>query len=348
MEIPFTPKKDWEEHIDGIPVKRFSAYSLHGNMHYVFVPNLTRAIMNADVDVIHAHSYGYFQVNASALNRRLKDVPFILTPHYHPQWSMWGGARRKKLRRFYDRVFARPVIQSADIIIGVSHHEIELMHNAIEFDESRVRYIPNGIDFTKFDPIPSPKPFLERYKIKDPFVLYVGRLASNKGLMVLADSAKDVLKAHPEIKFVLVGEDEGMKKKIEKKLDEHGIRDKFIFTGHITDEKIFLSAYAACEILVLPSEYEAFGIVLLEALACEKPCVAARVGGVPEAMGKEGETGLLVEYGDVKGLSEALNKLLDDPKLRKRFGKKGRVHVKERFTWPKIVEEIEGVYKELL
>lgn len=348
MEIPFTHMTDIASSVDGIPVTRFKAYSMHGDMHYVFVPKLTRAILNADVDIIHAHSYGYFQVNATAFNRRLRTVPFVLTPHYHPQWSMWGGMKRKQIRRFYDYAFARPVIRSADIIIGVSRHEIELMHNAIDFDLDRVRYIPNGIDFTKFDPIPSPEPFRKKFGIKGPFVLYVGRLASNKGLSVLVEAASKVLKTHPEITFVMVGEDEGMKIKLEKRLKELGISDKFTFTGHITNEKVFVSAYAACEILVLPSEYEAFGIVLLEAMACEKPCVAARVGGVPEALGKEQNTGILVEYGNDEELAEALNKLLGDPTKRRKFGKTGRKRVKEQFTWPAIVTQIEEVYNQLL
>ncbi|UCH88825.1 MAG: glycosyltransferase family 4 protein [Thermoplasmata archaeon] len=347
MEIPFTHMKEWSPKVDGIPVKRFKAYSLHGNMHYVFVPKMTRAILKANVDIIHAHSYGYFQVNAGAFNRRLRTVPFILTPHYHPQWSMWGGEKRKKIRRFYDRVFAQSVIQSVDIIIGVSHHEIELMHDAIDFDMDRVRYIPNGIDFTKFEPIPSPEHFRKKYNLKGPFILYVGRLASNKGLMVLVKAAAKVLKTHPDIKFVLIGEDEGMKVKLKAELKSLGILKNFLFTGHITDEQIFLSAFSACELLTLPSEYEAFGIVLLEAMACEKPCVATRVGGVPEALGKEGKTGLLVEYGDSEGLAEAINDLLSNPFKRRQFGKAGRKHVKEKFTWPSIVTEIEKVYNEL-
>ena len=102
-----------------------------------------------------------------------------------------------------------------------------------------------------------------------------------------------------------------------------GVRKNLFFTGHITDDEVFLSAYAACDVFVLPSEYEAFGIVLLEAMACRKPVVASRVGGVPEAVGSGG-AGMLVEYGDHKGLARKLTGLLNDPEWRRKMGRQCR------------------------
>lgn len=348
MEIPFTPMKEWEPVVEGVPVRRFKAYSLHGNMHYVFVPSMTKALLSAKADIIHAHSYGYFQVNVSALNRKLKTVPFVLTPHFHPEWSMWGGQKRKKIRKVYDKIFATPVIQAADILIAHSRFEIKLMQEVMNFDPDRVRYIPAGIDFTKFKKKPGPELFRNNFNIKSKFILFVGRLASNKGLMVLADAAAAVLKEYPDVKFVLVGEDESMKEKLEKKLKATDLLSNFLFTGHIDDENVFRSAYGACELLVLPSEYEAFGLVLAEAMAAGKPVVATRVGGVPEVLGKNKTTGILVDYGDPDGLADAVMELLSDPAKRNKMGTAGRKRVKENFTWPAVVNQIEKVYRELL
>jgi phosphatidylinositol alpha-1,6-mannosyltransferase len=338
---------DWEPKVEGIPVNRYKAHSMPGDMHYVFIPGLIKAILKSDFDLIHAHSYGYFQVNVSGLNKRLRDTPFVLTPHFHPPWSMWGGDKRKKLRKVYDRIFAPSVLHSVDRIIGVSHHEMELLQEIISFDTSKIRYIPNGIDFSRFVPIPKPDRFLNKYKPKGNIILYVGRLASNKGLEVLISSAPKVLKEHPNTTFVFVGEDEGMKEKLVQQAKKLDVFDNLIFTGHVKDERLFLSAYAACDIFVLPSEYEAFGIVLLEAQACKKPVIGTRVGGVPEAIGDEG-AGVVVEYNDPDALAEEINKLLADSKLRKKMGEIGRTRVKNNFTWQNVVDQIEEVYKELL
>jgi glycosyltransferase involved in cell wall biosynthesis len=178
-------------------------------------------------------------------------------------------------------------------------------------------------------------------------ILYVGRLASNKGLEVLIDSAPEVLKEHPDTTFAFVGEDEGMKELLIDKAKKLGIINNLLFTDHIKDEELFLSAFAACDVFVLPSEYEAFGIVLLEAQACKKPVIGTRVGGVPEAIGKEG-AGVVVEYNDSHALSEAINSLLSDPKKRNKMGEIGRKRVKKYFTWETVVDQIEKVYEELL
>lgn len=346
-EVPFTRKTDWAPTVADIPVKRFKAHSMPGELHYIFIPSLAKAILRAKTDLIHAHSYGYFQVNISGLNKRLRDTPFVLTPHFHPPWSMWGGDKRKQLRKIYDKLMAPTVINAADCIIGVSHHEMELLQQIIEFDTSKIRYIPNGIDFSRFEPIPNPDKFLNKYKPKGNIILYVGRLASNKGLEVLVDAAPAVLKEHPNTTFVFVGEDEGMKDLLIAKAKKSGILKNLLFTGHIKDDEIFNSAFSACDVFVLPSEYEAFGIVLLEAQACKKPVIGTRVGGVPEAIGEEG-AGIVIEYNDAAALSDAINKLLADGELRKRMGELGRARVKKSFTWETVVDQIEKVYVELI
>ena len=346
-EVPFTRKNDWAPTVRGITVKRYNAHSMPGELHYVFIPTLAKAIMKAETDIIHAHSYGYFQVNVSGLNKRLRDTPFVLTPHFHPPWSMWGGDKRKKLRKIYDSILAPTVLNAVDRIIGVSHHEIELLQQIIKLDEDKIRYIPNGIDFARFEPVPKPNKFLAKYKPKGNIILYAGRLASNKGLEVLVIAASRVLKTYPDTTFVFVGEDEGMKDKLIEQAKKLGIAKNIKFTGHIKSEELFLSAFAACDVFVLPSEYEAFGIVLLEAMACKKPVIGTHVGGVPEAIGEEG-AGIVVEYDDPDALAEAIDKLLDDPKLRRSMGALGRKRVKKNFTWESVVDQIEKVYTELV
>ena len=115
--------------------------------------------------------------------------------------------------------------------------------------------------------------------------------------------------------------------------------------GHVDDE-IYRSALSAAEILVLPSEYEAFGIVLLEAAAAQTPVVATRVGGIPEAM-SEDKNGLIVDYNNPKKLSEAIFTILENDSLKVEMGAFGREFSKD-FSWVNIVDLIEKEYNLLL
>jgi glycosyltransferase involved in cell wall biosynthesis len=345
-EVPFKRIEDPNPNHKGIPVIRFKAYSFKGEMHYVFIPKMTKALLKEPTDIIHTHSYGYFQSTIGAFAKIVTDKPLIITPHFHPQWSMWGGKRRKGLRKVYDRILAKSSMNTPDLVICHTRNEKELLRQ-YEIPESKMRIIPAGVDFTRFEEIPSPNIFKEKYNIQGKMVLYSGRLASNKGLLHLIESIPSVLSEYPHTTFVLVGEDEGLKKDLISRVRELGISNNVIFTGYIEDYDLFLSAYSACDIFVLPSEYEAFGIVLLEAAACEKPCIGTRVGGVPEVI-VEGKTGLLVKYGDSKELAAAIIELLGDESKRKQMGKTARERVKNTYTWPKIVDQLESVYKEVL
>jgi glycosyltransferase involved in cell wall biosynthesis len=345
-EVPFVRIENHSTSYKGVQVQRFRSYSLGGDMHYIFIPSMIKAILKEKADIIHTHSYGYFQSTSGAFAKKLRDLPMVITPHFHPSWSMWGGKKRKQLRKIYDGLLGKPALASPDAIICHSENEKKLLA-IFSVPDEKIRIIPAGVDFSRFESLPPPKIFRDQFKIDDRIVLYTGRLASNKGLLHLMDAAPQVLSQFKDTTFVLVGEDEGEKKRIEEKATKLGIKDKVLFTGHIKDEKSFMSAYCACDVFVLPSEYEAFGLVLLEAMACEKPCVATRVGGVPEVI-EEGKTGVLVKYGNAKDLAGAINDLLGDEKKRKEMGHFGRERVKENFTWPIIVNKLEKVYEEVL
>ena len=347
-ETPFTKlNRNWSS-IEGIPVKRYWSWSPGGEFHYVIFPGVSWPLLRERVDLFHVHSYGYFHVNKAAFIKKVRKIPLVITPHFHPAWSMWGGDQRKKVRGVYDRLIAPFVLEAADIIIGVSHHEIEQMRVSLSFDGSKVRYIPNGIDFSRFETIPKGRMFRERYGIPDtsPVVLYTGRLAVNKGLDTLLTSFKDVLNEIPDCYLCLVGDDQGMGQKLREQADRLGILGQVIFTGHIP-ENMFRDSYGAADVFVLPSEYEAFGIVLLEAMACKVPCIGTRVGGVPEVI-REGVDGLLVEYQDSRGLARAMIRLLSDFEERERMGEAGRERVQREFTWKSVVDRIEDVYRELV
>ena len=340
-ETPFV-KKEMPSEVNGINVTRHKAYTVSGEAHYVLAPGMVQSFLSKKADIIHTHSYGYFQNHAGWIRERFQSTPWVITPHFHPSWSMWGGAKRKTLREFYDTVIGKGTMESADLITCVSKHERDMLVSEIGISEDNIKIIYNGINWNDWQILPDKNIFRKQYPdISDKFVLFAGRLATNKGLSDLI-SAMDLVN-QKSIDLVITGADMGLGKQLEKEALEKGVRMHRL--GHIDDET-YRSVLGAAEMLVLPSEYEAFGIVLLEAAAAETAVIGTNVGGIPEAM-SPGNNGLIVEYNDVDNLSKSIATLLDDAKLCKEMGKAGRVWAKN-FSWDSILKELEQEYRSII
>ena len=336
-ETPFV-KKEMPSEVNGINVTRHKAYTVSGEAHYVLAPGMVQSFLSKKADIIHTHSYGYFQNHAGWIRERFQSTPWVITPHFHPSWSMWGGAKRKTLREFYDTVIGKGTMESADLITCVSKHERDMLVSEIGISEDNIKIIYNGINWNYWQILPDKNIFRKQYPdISDKFVLFAGRLATNKGLSDLI-SAMDLVN-QKSVDLVITGADMGLGKQLEEEALEKGVRMHRL--GHI-DEETYRSVLAAAEMLVLPSEYEAFGIVLLEAAAAETAVIGTNVGGIPEAM-SPGKNGLIVEYNDVDNLSKSIATLLDDAKMCKEMGKAGRLWAKN-FSWESILKELEQEY----
>ena len=340
-ETPFV-KKEMPSEVNGINVTRHKAYTVSGEAHYVLAPGMVQSFLSKKADIIHTHSYGYFQNHAGWIRERFQSTPWVITPHFHPSWSMWGGAKRKTLREFYDTVIGKGTLESADLITCVSKHERDMLVSEIGIDEDNIKIIYNGINWNDWQILPDKNIFRKQYPdISDKFVLFAGRLATNKGLSDLI-SAMDLVNQR-SVDLVITGADMGLGKQLEKEALEKGVRMHRL--GHIDDET-YRSVLASAEMLVLPSEYEAFGIVLLEAAAAETAVIGTNVGGIPEAM-SPGNNGLIVEYNDVDNLSKSIATLLDDSKMCNEMGKAGRLWAKN-FSWDSILKELEQEYSSII
>jgi glycosyltransferase involved in cell wall biosynthesis len=343
-EIPWKKLDKPYSNVEGIPVKRYRAYSLKGDFQYTIMPSLPRAVLKGKWDIIHAHSYGYFPSHVGAFAAQFERGKFIFTPHFHPGETSWGGEGRRRIRVLYDKYFSEGVIKAAEKIICVSKGEMSYAIDA-GFDQNKIVIVPDSVDISRFDNVQKGS-FKNKYKIEGDFVLFVGRLAKNKGLEYLIGAVPEVLHKFPETKFVLIGEDEGMLHKLLGLAKNLRIEDKIFFLGALDDE-VLSQAYIDCSVFVLPSEFEAFGIVLIEAMAAEKPCVSTRVGGIPYVV-KDRETGILVDYGDEHQLAEAICYLMEDGNMRTSFGKAGRKRVEQNFTIKNAVDRLENVYSEVI
>ena len=337
-ETPFVKKK-MPSVVNGINVTRHKAYTVSGEAHYVLAPGMVQSFLSKNADIIHTHSYGYFQNHAGWIRERFQSTPWVITPHFHPSWSMWGGSKRKTLREFYDTVIGKGTLEAADLITCVSKHERDMLVSEIGLKEDNIKIIYNGINWADWSSVPNKEVFRKQYPtISEKFVLFAGRLATNKGLSDLISAMQLIDKK--SVDLVITGADMGLGKQLEKEASGKGVTMHRL--GHIDDET-YRSVLSAAEMLVLPSEYEAFGIVLLEAAAAKTPVIGTNVGGIPEAM-SPGNNGLIVEYNDVNNLAKSIAILLEDEKMSIEMGKSGREWAK-KFSWESIVKEIEHEYK---
>jgi len=340
-ETPFV-RKDMPKQVNGINVTRHKAFTVSGEAHYVLAPGMVQSFLSKRADVIHTHSYGYFQNHAGWIRERFQSTPWVITPHFHPSWSMWGGSKRKTLREFYDTVIGKGTMETADLITCVSKHERDMLVSEIGISEDNIKIIYNGINWKDWEVLPDKKIFRNQYpEVSDKFVLFAGRLATNKGLSDLISAMKEV--NQESVDLVIVGADMGLGKDLVKEALEKGV--KMHKLGHIDDDT-YRSVLASAEMLVLPSEYEAFGIVLLEAAAAETAVIGTNVGGIPEAMSPN-ENGLIVEYNDVTNLAKSIANLLDDEKMSREMGGAGRLWA-QNFSWDSIVKDLEKEYSAII
>jgi glycosyltransferase involved in cell wall biosynthesis len=138
-----------------------------------------------------------------------------------------------------------------------------------------------------------------------------------------------------------------MRAAVELRARELGLASRIRLTGFIPEEGVLATAFAQARLFVLPSEYEAFGLVLLEALAQGTPVIASRVGGIPEFI-EDGRAGSLIPPQNAGALSDALLELWDDESARRKLGEYGRTEVVPRYSWPRMVDQLEALYGEVL
>ncbi len=333
-----------EERTEFGAVHRLRVWSLPGELHYPFFRGLDRALARDRPDLVHAHTYGTHQVAVARRHRRRFGTPFVLTAHFHPIWSIEGGWLRHRLRDFYDRRVAGPIVRSAAAII-VQTREEERLLRGLGLTLPTVVIIPPG-----YRPLPPPAPgsgtFAGRYAVPGPFVLFVGRLASNKGLVDLVDAFATLAAEEPDAHLVLLGEDGGMRDAVVARARSAGLERRVRLVGHVDDDRWLAAAYREARCTVLPSEYEAFGLVLLESMAEGTPVVATRVGGIPEVV-EDGRAGLLIPPRSPGELGTALRRLWQDRALAARLGEYGRTEVVPRFTWEALAGRLDALYREI-
>jgi glycosyltransferase involved in cell wall biosynthesis len=338
-ESGWVRRADYPPVVEGVPVHRFPVYKrLIPGLTLPLMTGLVRALDAAHPQVIHAHSHRYGHVMEAAAVARARDVPLVVSTHYHP--ADRGEPRLKKgLLRVQDFGFGATAYRVAGALVVETALEARLVS---EFAPgNRVRIIPPGVDlegWRREPPVVRPRALPARY------LLYAGRVAPNKGLEHLI-GALSLLPAPERIPLVILGRDWGEQTALESLARSLGVVDSVVWLGHVADEPEFRAIYRGAAIFILPSEWEAFGLVLLEAMAAEVPIIASSVGGVPEVL-EGGQDGMLVPYGDPAAIAEAIRTLIADPSRARSLVRAGTKRV-EGLTWDSAVQRHLSLYREL-
>jgi glycosyltransferase involved in cell wall biosynthesis len=295
-EWPFDKKWSEEEVIDGIRVKRFDySYLIRG---YRFSLPLLKELSKRKFDIIHSHQYGFFPATAGFVSAKSHKTPHIFTPHYHPPIY---GRRRWFLFSLYHVTQGLPILNFSDMVLPITNYE-KIMLCKLGANDNNMKIIPNPVDTTEF------VPHKVKGKTRENVVLYVSYLLENKGAHIAFDIAEQILKERRDVKFVFIGHGP-LETNLKRRSRKYGKRH-FLFLKNISQNEL-IKWYSRADVFVLPSYYEAFGLVLAEAMACETPVVSTRVGGIPEVV-NDGKTGYLVDYGDWNTFKDRIIELLDN------------------------------------
>jgi len=315
--------------------------------------DLAMAAAVKGADLVHSHTW-YANLGGH-LAKLMWSIPHVMTIHSLEPLRPWkaeqlGGGYALSL--FCEQT----AIEGADAVIAVSRGvRDDVMNCYPAVNPDRIHVIHNGIDPEIYRPQPSPET-LARFGIdpSQPFVLFNGRITRQKGLTLLLAAA---LKLDPHFQLVIVASSPDTPEIAAEVAALAGRvsaeRGNLIWIDHFIAREDLIHLHSHAAVFVCPSIYEPFGLVILEAMACETPVVASRVGGIPEIV-VEGETGYLVDFdpadldGFTSALADRIEKLLKDPTLAARMGKVGRERVVRHFGWPAIASKTVQLYKTLV
>jgi glycosyltransferase involved in cell wall biosynthesis len=238
-------------------------------------------------------------------------------------------------------------------------HQRQMMNEAgvlftltgIESDklkEWRIRPAAMQVIGGGLDPLPEPahEPDLpSKYSITEPFLIFVGRASYEKGAVHAVRAALRLNAQGVPLTLVLAGQESP---EIERLYVTLNAAERLVIRRlGIIDEKVKHQLLESATALLLPSRTDSFGIVLLEAWAHGKPVIGARAGGIPGVIDTE-ENGILVPFGDVDAIAEAMRRLLTDPELAMKMGRHGRRKVVEQYTWPNVGDRVLEGYRKIL
>lgn len=321
--------------------------------------NLTQIKALSGVDVAHTHTW--YVAMAGFLAKKLYGIPFVLTVHSLEPLRAW---KAEQLGSGYamSSWMEKTAILDADAVIAVSKGTKEDILRAYPtIDPAKVHVIYNGIDLAEYRKTSDTKALTD-YGVDPtrPYVLFVGRITRQKGVTHLVDAIEFMPPGTQVVLCAGAPDTPEIAEEMRQKYSEaHKKNPRVVWIEKMVTKQEAIQLYSNAQVFCCPSVYEPFGIINLEAMACETAVVASATGGIKEVV-VDGETGYLVPFDPdattgfptqpdrfARDLAAKVTELLADPAKCERFGKAGRKRVEDVFSWTSVAAQTVELYRKL-
>lgn len=313
------------EVVNGIQVNRIPFW---GGQRFFFAPEVLRFVR--DYDVLHVHNVDFFS-DFLILTKFIHRKPVIVSTH----GGYFHTSRLAFVKKIYFNTITRVLLPGADKVIAVSEHDRSLFEKIVP----GIQRIDNGVDFSRLADV--------QKQITSGLLLYIGRLVSNKRIDLLIRTLALVRQHMPEAQLVLVGPDfEGMANSLQELAQTLGVLDAVTFAGQVSDET--LAAWLSkANAFVTASEYEAFGISVLEAMSTGTVPVVNRLASFQHFI-QDGRNGFFTDFSNPDQAAQIIIRLLkcESDKIY-RLGQNAR-NTAAGYSWDKIVAQFIDTYRELI
>jgi glycosyltransferase involved in cell wall biosynthesis len=343
-KMNFDKKLPTEEMIDGFKIKRSHVF-LKIYMYFIN-PNIFFQLKKDNPNVIHIIGIRSFQAFTAAIISKFNKIPLTVSDYggltTHPEIQ-----KTKTIKKIFYKIqnpMLKFIMNQADVIIAANEYEKKDFLNICKTD--KIQIIKNGIDLNKLQS--NKLNFKNKYSCPEKIILFVGRFSLVKGIDILLKSFKELSenKKYSNIKLVILGSDFGYYTKMMKMIKEFNLKEKTIVVVNPSREDV-ISAYHACEFLVLPSRWELSPLTPLEGFACKKTVISSNISGIPFVI-SHNKTGLLVESENYKELTKVMEKLFDEPEFRKNLEKNAFIEVTEKLNSDKMTEGFLQVFENIV
>lgn len=336
-----------EEIIDRIKIHRCKE-TLKLSYYFGFYPSLTKKLLNANLDILHVIGFGFIQneISINKVQRFNPKLKVICTPH-----GPFMALRNYSLLGWFVKKIYTPIlkhyIKDYNSFLEDNPYQNKWMTQEYNIPKNKIKFLPPGIPEETFKSSSKAINSVSRkFNLVNKFIVtYLGRIQKYKGLDQIIQALPGLKKFKKNICFVAMGKDAGDKRRLENMAEQLKVQENVIFTGQINDADK-LAILDLSEIFIFPSDWEAFGIVVLEAMAHKNAIISSKTeGGI--FLVEEDKNGLLFDYGDEKGLSAKINYLIEKDRIRKNMQNNNLLKAR-KFLWKDISKNLEEIYRELL